>query len=649
MDKGQTKFIFLGILFMLILAGVIYALTVIHDVSPRPQSGAWATNGTLAINYTLTLDNYQGFTPCNVTGFQVNLTAEWGAGSNGVFVVNQTSKIINGTTLQFNVTYVNDSPSDGWEYYISAYNLSSMNNAGCNISFQSPTYTFKVDLTNPSITLDRPKAGQNYTTNEIYVNFTTVESNPNVCYLYHNNSGSFVQNWSWVYLNSVTQDYTIDNIGEGYTNYFIRCDDLSGRTSQSANRTIFVDTTGPTITAITGNNTWSITTLTVLKANVTDTNKQACVLWLNGTAGQQELLNNMTNTTFTSGDDVSFSVRLADTTYPTPYYYNITCNDTSGQSVGLIGRAINVDSLKPSVVGITFPRYLRKSDYTPTINFTTFTGGEVDTNFLTYSLSLFNTSGTFIGQNNLTTENSSQITFTTSLSADMNYTYNITIWDMAGNINTTEFLNNSFSYQHYSVCATLYLGYNYCGIIGTSNKTMSAVATETSAQYVYLYNTTHSWVTYSAGSTTNQHVNITIGEVAVVYINSTASPTYWEDRTWGATSPYNYRTNFNLTRRNNDGYRLISVMNTTGYNFTQIELNYDNIYLANQLKNATLDFTYVNNSALSDALNNNTFIPFFYSWDINEAVTLDYGTAYWVYNYNTTTGANHVVNITGWG
>jgi len=652
--KSQTKIMIFSVVFILVLIASVYALSVSFGVSTIPGNNRWMTDGwdNFTINFTITIDNYDNYESCgagggaNITYFNVSLYGEFPPGNKSEFGLNQTyNNVQNGTTAQFNVTHLPQSPAgSGWNYYLITSNVSNVcnhtggANASVNFSQRSSIYNIRIDTISPVITLNFPLAytntAGNFTTNSVYFNFTTIETNPNICYLHTNETGAFRLNHSWAYKNNSVEEVTVDNFPDGYVAYFYNCTDDVGNIGYSSNRTFFMDSIVPTISEITTNNSWSKTAATILQANVTEAFKGECALWGSFvTAGNTTLELNQTNTTFTSGEHVSFTVNLGDTVYPTGYLWNMTCNDSLGNGIGLSTRGIQVDTtipLNPRLNSLKSQIY--STDHTPNITHIP----SIENNFLTYVLNFYEADGTFYGQVNNSVNNSYGSIFTTYLASDTNYTYNLSVYDRAGNFNTTEFDNSSTSYQTDSTCWNLSEGYNFCGIIRDELHNLTTIADESKAQYVYTWNGT--WVTFTAGSSTNANYQLQRGDVAIIYINSTG-PYEWEDRVWSqnTTMTGSVLGEINMTNSTGSPYTFISIaQNDTGVNFTQLEYSFTATTQGFEGGNSIQYLTFVNNSALGDSNNNQQYYPFRFGKNFNEYITIGFGEVIIAYNSNAT-------------
>jgi hypothetical protein len=231
------------------------------------------------------------------------------------------------------------------------------------------------------------------------------------------------------------------------------------------------------------------------------------------------------------------------------------------------------------------------------------------------------------------------------------YIWRVSSYDLAGNRRIA--LNGSLSYTTDDVCYNLSQGYNYCGIIGETgvNITLETIASQSKAQIVYYWNnnlTSSGFISHTAGLSTNRYVNVTLGDVVVLYIN-TSGPFQWEDRIWGTNPPI---VNYNFTAHNTSGYHLLSIQNSTELiNFTRIwqSFTYQNFTLINdsgihETSNYTMRYlSYSNNSKLGDPLNKNQLVPYQLMQSYkpyNSGVSMKYGEALWIFNVNYTSNVN---------
>ena len=181
--KSQIKLIIFSILFLCLFSIGIYAYSNSLSINSLPPSNSWSTADDLYVNVTANYDNVNNACPQrgNITSYAINVSYTWGFGNqSGEFFENGTNYIVpNGSKVQFNFSDIGE--QGNFNYYFNSYNWSEGLYANCsNISYTSDTYSFKVDTTSPSITLDRPRANLNSTDGEIYFNTTVVDNNPNI-------------------------------------------------------------------------------------------------------------------------------------------------------------------------------------------------------------------------------------------------------------------------------------------------------------------------------------------------------------------------------------------------------------------------------------------------------------------------------------
>lgn len=682
MDKqAKAKLLWIIPLVILMLAIGVYAYSISLDNDFSTQPGTWVTtNRDLYINVTPTINtDYSNFAICgadnaqvgaNITQYAINLSAEWVDQIYSNFTRNFTGHVVNGTTFQINITNLPESDSQGWKYYITLSNTTTMNYCGLNFTHQSNTFIIKVDNSTPRITVDRPLPFANLTSDEVFFNATMFDRNPSTgtCQLFHNASGTHVSNVTSFYTNNSVVSYTANNVPDGnYYSYFWRCSDEAGNVNTTNNVTFHVDATSPTITLNTpANGSWVTSKTINFNFTVVDSNINYCTLYANftndgnlwssdasGNNGTLGLNGGTVKITSNIATENAINATVPEIAYSGGgYLYALRCNDTFGRMVQSQNYTVFVDATAPNAFAMNLANRT-SSDHTPnfTINFTS------DINFDKYNLQIADDnaftsvvrSENYSGNaalHGLVLSSSNKLNASSTARGLNTYVWRVAAYDLAGNRRLAS--NGSFSYTTDEVCANLSTGYNYCGIIGDFgvNKTLSEVASESKAQNVYVWNnnlTSAGFISHTAGLSTNQYVNVTLGDVVVVYINSTG-PYLWEDRVWGSSRIIDY----NFTAHNTSGYHLVSIQNSTkAINFTDIwsSLMGQNITIINDsgihvtLNDTIRYWSYSNNTKLGDPLNRNQFVPYnllnVYK-TYNAGVPMKYGEALWAYNINYT-------------
>jgi hypothetical protein len=344
----------------------------------------------------------------------------------------------------------------------------------------------------------------------------------------------------------------------------------------------------------------------------------SCSVFLSNSSQGSISLNKTTNT-------VANNTRLNITVFGMTdgqYTYNIQCNDTRGNDFNVSNNDLDltIDTTTPTAPNVTETIVGRNStDSTPQVSWLAVT----ETNFERYEVNAYNTSNTRIFQANLTLTTANNSVNLTLLQ-NQSFYINVSVYDKAGNSNFSE--NASRSSPHYvdPICANLSAGWNLCGLVETTNRTLSAIANETNATFVSIWNASHAWSTCNQGSSfDNCNIQVGISNEAIsnhvwVYVPRAIA---WEDRDWAATAT---SANVTVTSTNN-GWNIVSLFVRQGRTFAQL-----NASTAMGIDNIT------SYSLPDNALGTN--IPFITRSgfnQINPNVLVNYGEAMWVF-YNGT-------------
>ena len=235
-------------------------ITIDH---PKPQN--YETNESLSLNYTVS-DSGVGIDSC------------W------YKVINSTSDlIIDNITITSCVNITFNISQGGGIYNLTLYSNDTFNN------LNSSEVEFGISLIGPAIVLDAPIDDQ-YSNNGTYTyfNFTATDTDGlDTCQLWHNATGTWHKNYSWVGPTSDTQNYTTVNISEGTSIWNVWCNDtLNDKGWALHNFTFTVDKTDPNVTIITVNGTTVSDTLSItIDYNISDTNIDSCYFTLRTSGG----------------------------------------------------------------------------------------------------------------------------------------------------------------------------------------------------------------------------------------------------------------------------------------------------------------------------------------------------------------------------
>jgi hypothetical protein len=280
-----------------------------------PANDTWFTTSEIVFNitaYDVSLIN------CTLWG---NWTGSWVADTLN------TTAITNGTTYSFTTLTLNNSKGGGY-----VWNARCQDIPGHNITaYSSGNYTVKVDASNPVVSLTNPSNATWDTDGKVYLEFSTIELNPDKCTLYGDFDGTWSANESKTYVNNTQTNFTVVTLAENNTGYHWNtyCNDTPGNYGWgSSNITVKVDASAPNIT-LQGptNNTWSSNSSIIFKVTVIDTSLINCTLWGNWTGSW---VANQTNlTSITNGTTYNFTTqRLSDGSY----LWNVRCQDIPGHN-----------------------------------------------------------------------------------------------------------------------------------------------------------------------------------------------------------------------------------------------------------------------------------------------------------------------------
>lgn len=241
------------ILMMLIcLASVSFAATVVNlDPQDILKNNTYQTSSTVYPNINVT--GNQSLWTC------ILYTNENGTSGAGAWRAVQTdSGVLNNTNTNFsyrqNVLERNGTPYT-WNVFCSG--ATDVNGAwGTSV----PNYTYGVDLTEPSITINTPTDFSWDNNGYVTWNLTVVDNNPAQCVLYSNLNNSLARNttdaWglkeTYTFANNSWFNFTYgqstnkwnDN-GTGVYKWYVICNDSAGQLSFTDNITVLVDSSQP--------------------------------------------------------------------------------------------------------------------------------------------------------------------------------------------------------------------------------------------------------------------------------------------------------------------------------------------------------------------------------------------------------------------
>lgn len=499
---------------------------------------------------------------------------------------------------------------DGGENNFTAQSLNGtyywnigVNDSAGNVAYayggSSGYLTLNVDADNPEI-VGQPASTTNSSLSRQYFNVTCGDANPNEAIL----TLDGVENNSAYYTSFTKIEFSSVLLSDGLHEYNFTCDDDAGNTATTTTYWLNIDTITPILTINDANDTWDTDGSWQPNLTISETNPDTCQLWGSfvTTGSQTFTLNQSINYSgsVTGQADVFLEdLNLADTTYPTPYYYNVTCNDTSGNVVSATGvYALNVDTVTPT--GVNMTAYV--GNYTFAKNFNNGSTGTIrnppvswigdisarDTNFkeliIYWDTDVNFGSPDFIQHvtNYSGTNFDNSTVLNDTLELDTTYYYTVNVTDYAGNTasaNSTD--AEYYTYTTSSIGATIYPGYNYLtiwrdeadhvahGLLNASE--LVEEIGDGNIDIITTYNSSGNFKSYDIDTPSiNGDMELPRGQPVIIHNNGTSNIRWGGNRIYnldlGNTSSYS----INMTNNTNP-WHLLPMLVTSGRNFQDIE------------------------------------------------------------------------------
>ncbi len=325
-----------------------------------------------------------------------------------------------GTGVVLNGTYkffaFNASVATPGNYNISVrtYNTTTMFESNISVAINDTTAPSSITFVSPT-----DADGANVSINQIVFNITATDNlGVQTIILRLFNSSRAQINTSSSASSPLSANISSLNDGIYYINATVN--DSAGNSNSTPTRTITVDTTNPGVTINLPNLAGVNLSTSSVNLNVTLNEDGACAYSLD--AG-------ITNTTMQRNGNRDFNATnnsIADGTYTARYY----CNDSAGNWNRTSTRIFGIDATKP-LISYGVGTENDGTNITSTSIYVNFSVTE--TNFANVTFTLRNDSG----QVNSTVFTAITRTINWSGLANANYTYNVTIYDLAGNFNST--------------------------------------------------------------------------------------------------------------------------------------------------------------------------------------------------------------------
>jgi len=282
----------------------------------------------ITVDYTAPNGSIISPTWFNYTKPLINITATDNVDTNINYTIylngsiDSSGNITNGSNIQINLSAATEG-----SYKVIMGVTDDFNN-----SANSTPKIIYIDLTPPSITLNSPIDGANYSTRTVVLNYT---ANDNMAYNASCNltlDGNIVSS-NVISIGNVTT-YTANNLAEGKHYWNVTCQDQALNTNVSITRSFNVYMS-PSITLISPpNNNWSANSNNTFLFNISDeTGFTNCSIIINGLINQTksttQLVNNAINNFTLNGmlsGQYNWSIECYDNT--SYHAYNVTSNRT---------------------------------------------------------------------------------------------------------------------------------------------------------------------------------------------------------------------------------------------------------------------------------------------------------------------------------
>ncbi|MEK6807414.1 MAG: PGF-pre-PGF domain-containing protein, partial [Nanoarchaeota archaeon] len=431
----------------------------------------------------------------------VNVTATDAGGLDTII-----TRLFNSTSL-YNTSSSTTSPfylnftglADGTWYFNSTANDTANNEAS------TATRQVLIDTVNPSIQINSPANGANYTTGSFTANISGSDTNfVNLTLRLYNSTG--LANETTITTTSLQVTYF--GLADGTYTFNGTASDLVAHENNTATRTIYIDTAVANIQFVTPTE--------VAFANLTRRN-----ILVNVTASDSNLANitiylfNSTilineTTIATSPHYLNISVSADGT-----YYFNATATDLLGNKNSTGTRTINIDATIPS---IQFVSPTEANNSYVTRRFILINTTATDTNLKNITIYLFNTTVLI----NETSAATSPLYLNISVNADGNYTFNSTAYDVSGNANSTS--------TRLTIVDTVKPAINFTSptetngsALTTRNIKINVTATDTNLANitVYVFNSTGAY-NETTTTTSPNYVSVSVTADGTYIFNATA-------------------------------------------------------------------------------------------------------------------------------
>ncbi|NCN86661.1 hypothetical protein GW932_02415 [archaeon] len=381
-------------------------------------------NNTLTVDITKPLIDYSFGVEDSGSIFEreniyVNVT------TNDLYFSNLTFDLYDSLGLKYSNTFSDGTTEINWTsltdgtYY---YNVTASDIAGNTNSTETRNLTLDNLFPVISFGAGTKVNGEIISGDTIFVDSIVTEANEaNITFNLYNSTGYRIRTNTFT---DRTRSVSWNLLNEGTYYYNITVVDLVSHSTSTSTRSITLDNTYPQISYVSptlGNNSYVKNNFVDVKVNIVETNFKNVTFELYNTTA---LVN---RTTYTNTNREVNWTNLANGIY----YYNVTTYDVAGNKNSTLTRKITIDNVNPIISYSTGTEinYFNKTDNWVFVNVSL-----SEINFANITFSIYNL---FEIVNETTfTDTTRQINFT-NLASD-NYWYNVTAYDLAGNVNYTE-------------------------------------------------------------------------------------------------------------------------------------------------------------------------------------------------------------------
>lgn len=344
----------------------------------------------------------------DATGLGANVYANW----TSSWLINQTnSSVINATQTNFTIGI----PDGTWLFTVESNDTGGLSTFAVN-------YTIRVDTVFPEIDyLGATKVNNsNVSQNWVYANVSITEIHNGSTTYNLFNSGGLVE--TKIYSTPI-HFYNFTGLSDGVHYYNVTQNDTFGNTNTTETRFITLDTTAPVLaylSATEGDNANVSESYIYVNISVTEVNEKNVTFTLFNSGGEEN------TTIYPAGIRFINWTSLSDGVYT----YNVTVNDTVGNTASLTSRTITLDTTNPLIDFIS-PTEVNNSNFSRDWIYANISITEINRDSTTFRI--YNSTGEW----NSTIYTTSQNTINWTALEDAVYYFNVTVNDTANNVNTT--------------------------------------------------------------------------------------------------------------------------------------------------------------------------------------------------------------------